>query len=283
MLVLVDTNESTDREINRKDRAEREDSANLRAIARLREHFPNLQETDLDCGDVVVLLDNGKRLAIERKRAGDFLGSIASKRIFKQVENMANKADWGCVVIEGVISFDRDDMAVIPVYNKSDNYLEEEVTNWRGVSVRGAMYAIQFSGCPIIFAQPKSFPHIVEDLAKFCLKPSEHYQQLGKHRYVTFPPLSITEEIVASFPGVGLKRAKKLVEHSVTNNENGVATLAEVLAWGAYLDKVGQKSRPEGWGNMTITNFRATLGLESGEYLDIKEDKSQKKGKKNGK
>jgi len=291
MLVVIDTNEGTDREKNhvdqygRPDRDKRTDSANVRAVARLKKYFKNLQETPLSSGDINVILDGGKVLAIERKRCGDFLGSIGNGRIFRQVENMAKNATWSCIMIEGLISFDQDDMAVITTYDKQDRRTGTEETQWKGVSVRGAMYAIQWSGCPIITIEPEQLPNVIVDLANFCAKPMEHYQSMGRHRYVTFPPLTITEEIIASFPGVGTKRTRSLMKFSKELNDNKVATLAETLAWGSNLDKIHKKSRPEGWGDIVVTNFRGTLGLDQGEYLDIKQEnpKKQVKGKQNGK
>lgn len=285
MLIMVDTNEDTDREKNRENKAERSDPSNLRMIKRLKQLFPKLQAAPLTCGDINVILDGGGVLAIERKRPGDFLGSIGNGRIFRQVENMAQHAAWSCVIIEGSITFDQDDMAVIPTYDKSDRLNGSETTGWRGVSVRAAMYAIQWSGCPILAVPPTMLPNVVADLIRFCSKPSEHTQSLGRKRYVTFPPLTLSEEIIASFPNVGIQRARSLLEFAKTNNDTDTATLAEALSWGSVLDLIERKSRPEGWGDKTIENFRTVLGLELGE-LTILENKSRskpKKGNKNGK
>lgn len=289
MLVMVESNEGADREKKKREEAEeqgqtRVDPSNLRVVARLKKYFPNLQQTALTCGDINVILDGGGILAIERKRAGDFLGSIASGRIFRQVENMANNATWSCVIIEGLISFDEDDMAVIPMFNKKDEVEGYEKTMWRGVSVRGAMYAIQWSCCPIFTIEPSSLPSLVADLAKFCSKPAEHQQMLGRKRIVTFPPVTLSEEIIASFPRVGLKRARALLEFTQKNNDVNTATLAEALSWGSILDLVDRKSRPEGWGDKTIEDFRNTLGLETGELtiVENKNRKSPRKGNVNG-
>ncbi len=289
MLILIDSNENTDREKNRDDKEDRADPSNIRAMERLKKYFgKKVQPTSLASGDINVMLEGGKVLSIERKRAGDFLGSIGNGRIFRQVENMAAKADWSCVIVEGLLSFDADDMTVIPIFDKDDKIARVERTQWRGGSVRGAMYAIQWSGCPIITIEPSSLPMMVEDLAKFCAKPAEHSRSLGRHRYVTFPQLTLTEEIISSFPGVGLKRTRALIEFAKEQNDNQVPTLAESFAWASTLGRIQKKYRPEGWGDMTITNFRATLGLQEGEVLDIKQEEKedkpkQQKGGRNGK
>jgi len=290
MLIIVESNEGADRD--KKENAKRvergeasKDPSNIRMVKRLQKYFPKLQQGALTCGDINIVLDGGGVLAIERKRAGDFLGSIGSGRIFRQVENMAKNAAWSCVVIEGLISFNQDDMAVIPIFDKQDRVTGHETTGWRGVSVRRAMYAIQWSGCPILAIEPASLPSIVADLMQFCSKPSEHTQSLGRKRYVTFPPITLSEEIVSSFPGVGAKRGRALLEFAQKKNETETGTLGEALSWGSMLNLIDRKVRPEGWGDKTIENFRTTLGLQTGEFLTIQEDKQQtpKKGRQNGK
>jgi hypothetical protein len=146
------------------------------------------------------------------------------------------------------------------------------------------MWAIMFSGCPIIGIEPHGLANAIASVASFCTKPSEHSQMLGRHRYVTFPPVTIAEEIIAAFPGIGLKRSRSLLEFSKKKNDNEIATLGEAISWGTVLKLIDRKSRPEGWGDKTIENFCATLGLETGEFVTIQEDKQQtRKGRKNGK
>lgn len=248
MFILVDQNEQ---------------ATNPIVVERLRKVFPKLQIADLASGDINVILDDSSILAIERKRAGDFLGSIGDGRVFRQVEQMATCAKWSCIIIEGEITFNRNDMTVI----------DGEETKWRGTSVRGAMYAIQWAGCPIVTTNKYSFPQIVADVIQFCSKPSVHQQALGRKRIVTFPPISLNEEIVAAFPGVGLKLARSLIEFACKQNDTNTGTLAEALSWASCLGLIDRKNRPEGWGDKKITNFRVALGLNTNQYLDIKEDK----------
>lgn len=243
----------------------------------LRRFFPKLEVTTLDCGDIKVILEGGDILAIERKRASDFLGSIGDGRLFNQVERMSQSSKWCCVLIEGFISFDKDDMAVIPVYDKRGNIIAAETTGWKGASVRGAMYAVQWAGCPIITIEPYSLPHIVSDLIRFCTKPTEHTQMLGRHRVVTFPQPTLGEEIVASFPGVGLKRSRAMNTFAAGQNDNGIASLAEILTWISVLHKIQKRFRPEGWGDVTINNVRTAMGLQPWEELNIVIDEEMMK------
>lgn len=280
MFIMVDTNEATDREKNRKDRKSRPDGSNIRVVKRLQKRFPELQQTTLDCGDIKIILDNGQTIAIERKRAGDFIGSIGDGHIFRQVHRMNEGADWSVIIVEGLIGFNSDDMATIPMFDKEDNIVGTEVTGWHGGSVRGAMYAIEFNATPIITIMPKQLPDVIEDIIRFCQKPLEHTQMLARRRIVTFPPVTIAEEVVAAFPGVGLKRTRSLREFAKENNDTDTPTLAEMLCWGSFLAKAAYRSRPEGWGDIVVKNFRGTLGLQDGEYLTIVTDKEELQAKR---
>lgn len=280
MFIMVQTNESIDRnKVKKGDNGERIKEtkvlANQRAIARLTKHFPDLEVGELVCGDIMVILDSGQTLAIERKRPGDFLGSIGNGRIFRQAEQMANKATWSCIVLEGAISFNEEDKAVIPVYNNRDVATGAKVTEWRGVSVRGAIFALMWSGCPIIITDPLRLPETIMELVRFCSKPAEHAQSLGRRRIVTFPPISLAEEIISAFPNVGLKRAKSLLEFARGKNATDTAVLGEALSWASIFPMIDSKARPEGWGNKTVENVRGFLGLQMGEYLTVQEDKKQ--------
>jgi ERCC4-type nuclease len=278
MFIIIDQNEGIDRNKIKKGVKEKKTLANARAMARLKGYFGEIEFAELTCGDINIILDDGKLLAIERKRPGDFLGGIASGRVFRQVENMAKNAAWSCIVLEGVFSFDKNDMAVIPIYSEDDGKIVRwESTEWKGASVRGAMYAIQWSGCPIIMVDPISIPKVVHDIAIFCSKPAEHAQSLGRRRIVSFPPITLPEEIISALPGVGLKRARALLEFTKRKNinEERVPSLGEALSWASMLNLIDKGSRPEGWGKTTILNVRVALGLEMGEYLTVQEDKRQ--------
>lgn len=255
MFIIVDKNE----EVN-----------SPHVVQNLRRFFPGLECETLDCGDIKIILEGGAVLAIERKRAGDFLGSIGDGRLFNQVERMSKSSKWCCVVIEGQITYNQDDMAVIPIYDKRGNVVGSEETGWHGASVRGAMYAVQWSGCPIIAIEPYALPHLIADLARFCEKPTEHTQMLGRRRVVTFPPPTLAEEVIAVFPKVGMTRARALLEFAKTQNDTSTGTIAEALTWASVLHRIDRKFRPAGWGDVTIKNIRVALGLQEWEEFDIK-------------
>lgn len=245
MLVIVDKNEK---------------ATSPTTVDLLQTKFPDLILGDLDYGDVQIILDDGKRLAIERKSVHDLLASIADGRLFSQVERMA-QADYSIVIVVGTLSYTVDDMAVA----------NGEKTNWNGASVRGALYAVQFSGCPVLYSNERWYPILIEGIANFVAKPNQHWQQ--KHRrIITFPPLDDRVDLLASFAGIGVKRATSLLEFAGKDGELG--TLSAALAWACALELINVGSRPAGWGKKMIENVRLAMGLKSGQYLEIKESEA---------
>lgn len=240
MIVIVDSNEQ---------------ATNPRIVDKLREVFPHLAVSKLTCGDINVITDSGKTIAIERKEVGDLLGSIADGRVFRQVENMAMNSNYSAIVTIGKITYDREDMVVI----------DDKQTNWKGKSVRAAIADIMWSACPVIQASDSSFPYVVRELVQFCDKPAERKQL--KPRPVYFPPVPDSTQILAGLPGVGLKRAESLLYFVGRNGERG--TLIDALIWATALDLLKEDVRPEGWGSGTIRNVREALGLKEGERLAI--------------
>lgn len=256
MIVFIDKNEK---------------ATNPKMVAAIKTVFKKAKLDKLEFGDVNIVLDNGDVLSIERKMAGDFLGSIGDGRVFRQVEKMSQNAKWSVIVLQGKLEFDDEDMTIA----------DGRQTNWKGNSVRNAMLSIEFSGCPIIGIDdnPNTFVSIILDLIKFCSKPDVHHQKLGMRRIITFPPITVAEDIIAAFPNIGLKRARALMKYQADMNE-GVQSLGQALCWIARFDRIAYQSRPEGWGNKIISNMRIHLGLGDNEYLTIEEVKDESKSKK---
>lgn len=257
MLVMVDSNEL---------------ATNPKAVALLRKYFPKLQVTQLEFGDINVVLESGNLLSIERKNVGDFLGSVGDGRVFRQIERMANGAKFYAIIMLGQMSFDKDDMVVV----------DGRVTGWKGVSVRAALYAVQWSACPIIWSSHEGLPFALQEAISFCEKPEKHMQTLGHKRIVTFPPIDPRTEILAAFPGIGLKKAESLLRFAKDqfkeeakkrgDGEDEFSTIAEALMWASAFPLIASKARPEGWGDKIVQTFRLALGLDKNEYIEIKKD-----------
>jgi ERCC4-type nuclease len=249
MLITVDSNEK---------------ATNPKIVEEMKRMFPKLKIASLESGDINIILDTGDLIAIERKNASDFLGSIGDQRLFKQVEKMAKFAKFYCIIVIGSFAFTQDDMVVC----------NGEITNWKGASLRGAMYSIQWSACPVIFTKKERFNETIMEVISLCSKPDKHMQRNHK-RVLTFPPVDDRVDIISAFPGIGLTRAEALLNF-VSESESDYGSIGKAIAWASCFPLMDEKARPEGWGNKTVQTFRGMLGLKPNEYLDIKEEKKKK-------
>lgn len=258
MLVMVDQNEL---------------ATNPKVVKLLQKYFPKLQVTSLEFGDINIVLESGSLLSIERKNVNDFLGSVGDGRVFRQVEQMANGSTYYAIILVGELKYTEEDMVIA----------NGRETGWKGASVRAAMFAIQWSGCPMIMCNQAGFPLVIQELIQFCEKPSEHVQKLGHKRIVTFPPIDRRIDLLTMFPGIGLKRADALLRYvrdpdKIYGDEpDGIyGTVAEALVWGSAMNLIKFNGRPADWGDATVENFRVSLGLDAQEYIDIKKDDGKK-------
>lgn len=242
MIVILDSNEQ---------------ATSKRTYNEVRQIFPSVLVSKLTCGDLNVILDDGTKLAIERKEVHDFLASIGDGRLFSQVENMANNSKYYFIIIEGELGFKEDIVTA-----------DGEETNWKGKAVRAALWAVGLSACPVFFVPKGSYAYVVEEIIDFVSKEDERVQLTHK-RIVTFPPVSLEVDILAAFPGIGIKRAESLMEFAEQGKHGG---LINALAWGAAMPKIPKGNRPKYWGDAVADNFRKTLGLNEGEYIDVKKE-----------
>ncbi len=222
----------------------------------LRLSFPSLRTAPLSSGDIRFILDDGRIFAIERKTPHDYLASIADGRLFSQVEAMMNETDYCAVIIHGTISYNVDDTVVA----------DGMTTRWDGHAVRASIFAVMMAGCPIWIASRANFVPVICEMVSFLQKP-EHKQKPRK-RMLTFPPLDFATEVIAMFPGVGLKRAEALLNWC--GDGTSIGRLCDALQWMSLMEQVD--NRPEGWGDKTVLNVRLALGLNPNEYLIVEKE-----------
>ena len=147
----------------------------------------------LKVGDYIV-----KNTLIERKTVSDFIGSMVSGRLRKQLKNM-QKVKNKILLIEGI---DEQEL-----YHPESNINEN--------AIRGFLLSIILNyKIPIIFT--KNY----EDTAKFLVvlaKKQEKERELGIN---TKPRATSVKEqlqfIIEGFPGIGPKNAKKLLNEFKT-------------------------------------------------------------------
>ena len=250
MIIIVDTNEQ---------------ATNPKLVDNLKSCYgKSIVIANLNAGDINIPLDDGSILGMDRKEAHDFLASIADRRIFDVIERMFSYCKYVAIVITGKITYDDNDMVKI----------DGKVTNWNGKSVRATLRVIQLSGCILEYCPVDKYSEIINEIYSTVNKPDER-QGLKRRRIVTFPPLDTRVEMLALFPGIGIKRSESLLSSDIVKggmSEDEYGSLAKAFETISTMVLVDKDIRPDGWGAKTILNFRKMMGLERNEYIQVIKD-----------
>ncbi|MEX0932651.1 MAG: ERCC4 domain-containing protein [Candidatus Pacearchaeota archaeon] len=132
--------------------------------------------------------------AIERKTVSDFISSMKNKRLLKQLEEIQQYKSR-MLIIEGI--------------DEQELYSDEELTGMHPNAVRGFLLSIILKyNVPIIFT--KNY----EDSAKFIsvLSKKENKEASLNVTKRFLDKNEVKQFIIESFPGIGPKNAKKLLE-----------------------------------------------------------------------
>ena len=232
----------------------------------------SIQVMKLQAGDINILVDD-KFICVERKAPGDFLASIGDGRLFNQAERMVSITPWSFFLIDGSINFDLDDLA----------YYDRVETKWNGAAVRAAMMTVQLAGCTLMQVGALKFSYMLKQIIDIAMKPV-HEQKLRTMRAISYPPIEPAAEVLASFPGVGLKRARSLLEWVCVHKpgcDDKQGRLASAIEYATMMPLLELDTHPEGWGTVTVDNFRGMLGLDKNEYLSIVKEEEEADDSKN--
>ncbi len=207
--------------------------------------------TTLTAGDVMVTCDDGKTIVIERKTPSDLLGSIKDGRLFQQCHKMRELSEFCYVAIIGRMDVVKGGKV------RTDGY---HITNWNWDSVQGALLTVQEMGVSVIYAS--DFKSCVERLARrdrdgLTIPPRRQSE-----------PMTKAEAFLASLPGIGAMKAKRLLGygpacwglHWLTDNRPDHAEHNAKIASASPRQK--QK-------------IREILGLGECEFLSIREWESE--------
>ncbi len=159
-------------------------------VKNLRRFGATVVERQLEVGDYVV----SERVAIERKRAHDFLSSIADGRLFEQAKKLVEHYERPIIVIEGSI------------------WSALKHRNIHEHAVLGAMISLTMRfGIRLLFSRdPETTAFIIYDVAK-----NEQERERRSIKTVTTRKTATIRELqiqfLASLPGIGPKRAEALL------------------------------------------------------------------------
>ncbi|WP_194973270.1 ERCC4 domain-containing protein [Aquiflexum lacus] len=155
-----------------------------------------VQRKRLDVGDYI--FDND--LLVERKTVVDFCGSIKDGRLFKQVSKLAKSKIPGILILEG----------------KQKEFKE---TDFSVSAIQGILVSISL-GFKIPILQSKGIKETVaimlqgyKQLTKDRLQDQRVYPRKGNFKKGKDQSLKQKIHILEGFPGIGVDRAERLLDH----------------------------------------------------------------------
>lgn len=221
----------------------------------IRQQFPDAAVTLLETGDAWVACDDGHILLIERKTSDDLLNSLRDGRLLEQVshlvENRINqqlqgKAQtyWPYLIITGTLSPDHNGK----VYTG-------RVTGWAWNAVQGALLTVQELGCYVVHCP--SDTEYAETIKMLGNRNRKEVIDILPQKEAL--PVDAKSVFLMGLPGIGLERARQILEWS-----GGI--LAHAIAG---LTDLGIKSPV---GDTTRQKIRGFLGLENGQSVELSLD-----------
>jgi Fanconi anemia group M protein len=148
---------------------------------------------ELKVGDYLV-----NNVAIERKTVSDFINSMINKRLIRQLQELSQYEDR-LLIIEGI-----DEQELY-----SDNFSDDRV-GMHPNAIRGFLLSVLLK-----FKTPIIYTKDYRDTAKFIyiLSKKEKRESSLNVKKKSFNKKEQKQFIVESFPGIGPKTAKKLLEN----------------------------------------------------------------------
>lgn len=218
----------------------------------IKAQFPDAAVTLLDTGDAWVACDDGHILLIERKTSDDLLSSLKDGRLLEQISKLVEnritqqlngrpQTYWPYLVVTGTLS---------PDHNGSTYTGRKTGLAWN--AVQGALLTIQELGCYVVHCPSDTeYANFVKMLAN--RKHDDVVDILPQKQ-----PIPVDERLtfLMGFPGIGLERARQILEWS-----GGV--LAHALIG---LTDLKIKSPV---GEVTRQKIRAFLGLQNNQTLEL--------------
>ena len=153
----------------------------------------------LEQGDVMIATDSGELVLIERKTPSDFFNSLKDDRLFLQLANMLLVTRWSYLMVTG--EFRR---------GSGGKVITDRITGWDWNAVQGALVTIQELGIVVMFCADD------DDFEKAVIRLGNR----DRRSVVDIPPaknphiLSVPEVIIASLPGIGIKRLKTVMDYA---------------------------------------------------------------------
>lgn len=201
--------------------------------------------TMLEHGDVLLAMDSGEMIAIERKSPSDFLNTLRDDRLFPQLTGLRALTPWAYLLICGELSRGADGKV----------FAEGRMTGWAWAAVQGALLTAQELGVFVTYCGGDT------DFEAAVLRLGRR-DRTGTLRVM--PPrqpsiLTAGEAALASLPGIGVEKVASLLDYC-----GSVAVSLQYLS-----DPVTGNERVSGIGPVIKANVRKALGLTDGYELCV--------------
>jgi ERCC4-type nuclease len=176
----------------------------------IKSQFPDAAITMLETGDAWVACEDGNILMIERKTSDDLLNSLRDGRLLEQISRLVEprhnqylrgeqQTYWLYLVITGELRPNRDGKA----------WTGRE-TGWAWNAVQGALLTIQEMGCYLVQCPSDTeYSGTVMMLSK-----REHKDTVDIFPQRMPMPVSAKEAFLCALPGIGIERARSILEWS---------------------------------------------------------------------
>jgi len=188
-------------------------------IESLQERGVVVRVEHLEIGDYLL----SDRCCVERKTAEDFVSSIKTKRLFRQLKDLQVSFERPLLLIEG--------------------YHLYQVMGVHPAGIRGALSMIAIShGIPVLFSKDR------EDTVEFLVTIARQEGVLQREvslfpKKKAITPSHELERILGSFPGIGPRITRELLSHYRTLGEILSASPRELKKVPLIGDKKAQRIR----------------------------------------
>jgi ERCC4-type nuclease len=198
----------------------------------------------LDQGDLMAVTEDDHLILVERKTPDDFLNSLKQDRLMLQLANMLTVTRWSYLIITGEFKL-----------GINGEVVTDRVTGWNWDAVQGAILSIQELG--VFVVQCKGDDDYEDAVIRLGNRDRSEVMPIppAKQPHVYSP----SEAIIASLPGIGYKRLKKVLDQSMGSP-----------AWAlALLTNLDEVERFPGVPYGDRQRIRNILGLKVDEILAI--------------
>ena len=147
------------------------------------------------------------RVCVERKAISDLLNTFSSGRAFEQFSGLIEDADLPILMLEG--KFTHHGNRVGSWSTKDDNTKWDY--SWETTALDHLLLSWQLAGIYIIHSwSPAKTAHRLLDLYQYTQKETHELGQTRKKRLPLTPLDGEDVRILAGFPGIGVKTARRL-------------------------------------------------------------------------